>query len=202
MLAEVKLRQNAADKELSALARGSRSTASAVIPARAASSGGGPSLDRLIAIAKQRRELEKEGVEVTGKAAEQGAKSTGERGVLNGVTYHLGNVTSSAEGAKARSQLGSLDKMEQTLRLLEEQAKAYGTRAWNPGRFENLVQEFTYDASNAKDQGVVRDPEMQAKLRALGSWTGGQDVINDMRRIVGISRRALTTQLGAVPVGR
>jgi hypothetical protein len=200
MLAEVRLRRAKNDEERSALARGAKSTASAVIPARAAGSGGGTSLDKLIAIAKQRRELEKEGVEVGSKAAESGAKSISERGVLNGVTYHLGNVTSPSEGAKARSQLGSLDKMEQTLKLLEEQAKAYGTRTWNPGRFENLVQEFTYDASNAKDQGVVRDPEMQAKLKSLGSWTGGQDVINDMRKITNISRRALTTQLGAVPV--
>jgi hypothetical protein len=209
MLAEVKLKQIEAEKALSAAMLGTESTSSAVIPERKAGWGGGTNIDKAIAIKGQQRALEKEAVGVEGTAMEQGAKATeaaakgrGERGVVAGQEYALPNVTSPAEGKEARAALASMSKMEKTLALIEKEAKNYGTRAWNPARFENLAAEFAYDASNAKGQGVVKADEMALKAKALGSWTGGQDVINDFRQLVQIGRMATLEQLGAIPVAK
>lgn len=198
LVGKVRLEQIRVEKELSAATRGQEAVASKVIPARAGGYGGGPSLDKMIALQKQRRELAKEGVELGAKAGERPKKAEkAELLPLDGSVYEQTYATSPGEGHQNREESKALRRMELSFAALEDQAKAYGTRAWNPARFENLVQEFAYDASNAKKQGVVKEPEMKAKLAALGSWTGGMDVIGDWKTIIRNSRQALLENAGA-----
>jgi hypothetical protein len=202
MLAEVRLKQIQTEKELSAAVRGTKATASAVIPARAASSGGGPSLDRLIAIAGKRRALEKEGVEVAGKAAEVDAKTgenLGRRVVADNITYDLTH-TKPEEAKDYRLKLGFMDSMDSLLKQIKKESENYGTRAWNPNVLNDLITRYAYLDSNALGQGVVKEPEMEQKLRVYGSIGRAGQVIENARRNINEQRQAMLRQTGAVPV--
>jgi len=189
--------------------RGSESTQSKVIPA---SAGGysGPNLKAMIEEAKAIREMAGSGVKLRGDVAADAAKAakdaTGghlpERVVFGGNTFQMTNVTSPAEGAKARDAMRALDTMSTLRQKMATEATHYGTRAWNPGLFAQYAEAYKYQESKATEQGVVRDPEMERHLKNVGSFTGGPEVIKALEGSELAMRENALRQWGAVPVGQ
>lgn len=204
MLGKVEIAQLAAMKELSAMTRGSEKVASKVIPARAASVGGGAGpQDRLKILLAMRGDEEanaKLAKEQGGEPVKKGEKQ--EVGVLGGTTYHLDNVTSTAEGHEVRKKLAAMDGIMDGLKVVEEAAASYGQRGYNPSRLENAVGRLGAKISIGDGMGVMTNPEADRNVKSFSSWTDPKSVIADTRRILQADRNALLKQLGAVPVKR
>jgi len=209
LLAKIRKDQLQRQAVISEAARGSESTASRVIPAQR---GGysGPNLDKMIEQAKAIREIAGSGAKLRGDVQADVAKAakdaTGghlpERVVFGGSTYQMENVTSPAEGAKARDAMRALDTMASLRQKMAEEAKSYGTRLWNPGKFAQYAEAYKYQESKATEQGVVRDPEMERHLSNVGSFRGGPDVIKALESSELSMRENALRQWGAVPVGK
>lgn len=209
LLAKIRKEQLQRQAVISDATRGTEATASKVIPA---TRGGysGPNLSAMIAEAKAIRELAGSGVKLRGEVAADTAKAakdaTGghlpENAVLGNTTYRLTNVTSPSEGAKARDAMRSLDVMRDLREKMAEEAKNYGTRVWNPGKFAQYAEAYKYQESKATEQGVVRDPEMERHLSNVGSFRGGTDVIKALEGSENSMRENAMRQWGAVPVGK
>ncbi len=197
MLGQIELKQLGLMKELSAGQRGTEKTASKVIPARAASvgGGGGSRLKTLLAMRGDEEANAKLAKEQGGEAPKKSEKP--EVGVLNGTTYELRNVTSSTEGHEARKLLRTWDGIDASVKQLEEAASSYGQRGYNPARLEFLANQVGAKLSIASGQGVVTNPEAERNVKAFSSWVDPKAVVRDVRKMLQDDRNAMLSQLGA-----
>lgn len=195
-----RLEQEAA---LSERMRGTEGVNFRVDPARAASYGGGPNLDKIAAL-QQAMVSASHGQAMVdmalGEAAAKSAKAgPSERAVLGGQTYDLTNVTSAAEGAKIRGQMGALEGMDFWLGKVEKAQKEYASRAITKDKLENAVQRYANALSKAEEQGIVKKDELELMTKSMTGILQGADVTGDLRQSHALTRNTLLTQAGAVP---
>ena len=195
-----RLEQEAA---LSERMRGTEGVNFRVNPATAGGYGGGPNLDKIIALqqAKVAASHGQAAVDMAlGEAAAKAAKATpSERAVLGGITYDLTNVTSPSEGQKTRGQMAAFESMDHWLGVVDKARQDYAKRLISKDQLMNAVQRYASAQSKAEEQGVVREGEMRMTADAMTSLTQGAEIISDLRRSHNAMRDSLLTQAGAVP---
>lgn len=199
----VELQRLDQDAALTERMRGTEGVNFRVDPARAASYGGGPNLDKIAAL-QQAMVSASHGQAMIdmalGEAAAKAAKAgPSERAVLGGQTYDLTNVTSSAEGAKMREKLAAVAKMESDLRNVKEARSKFLRNLISKAQLENAVQRYSSGQSALEGQGVVREGEMKLTLDAMTDRIAGDDVIKDLEKGTKVITNELLTQAGAVP---
>lgn len=135
-------------------------------------------------------------------AAAQDPTKGPQRVVVNGTTYDMPNM-GQEEAGRTRTKLSVLGTARERLNKIEQaQQGSYLERSayTASGRQKDLVGDLVDALSIGKDQGMVKEPEIQRKLEGILSLRSGKETIQDTRALIDRIEVEALRQGGAVPV--
>lgn len=148
------------------------------------------------------REVEAIGTRGAAAHPETAAGKGPQRVVVNGTAYDMPN-TGAEEGGAIRKKFALGDVAKEALARIEKRYEENLTDRWAAtasAAQENDVGVLTETLSVMKDQGMIKEPDVQRLTAALLSPRSGKDTIQSTKALISGAVKAALIQGGAVPV--